>query len=150
MKVVMALLVGLLFGIGLILSGMTDPAKVVGFLDLAGLWDPSLAFVMGGAVLVGLCTFPFVSKRKKSVLGESLRLPTSTVIDRRLILGGLTFGVGWGVAGYCPGPVLASILNGGIKPIIFLGAMLAGMTLFEILERLNSRSKSKHDSPKLR
>ena len=149
MKVVMALLIGLLFGIGLILSGMTDPAKVVGFLDLAGIWNPSLAFVMGGAVLVGLSTFPFVSKRKKSVLGDALRLPTSTVIDRRLVLGGLTFGVGWGLAGYCPGPALASILNGGTKPIIFLGAMLVGMALFEIMERFNGRSKSKHVSPKL-
>ena len=149
MKAVMALLVGLLFGIGLILSRMTDPAKVVGFLDLAGLWDPSLAFVMGGAVVVGLCTFPFVSKRKKSVLGDALRLPTSTVIDRRLVLGGLTFGVGWGLAGYCPGPALASILNGSAKPIIFLGAMLAGMALFEIVERLNGRSKSKYAAPEL-
>ena len=149
MKVVMALLAGLVFGIGLNLSGMTDPGKVISFLDLAGTWDPSLAFVMAGAVLVGLCTFPFVGGRQKPVLGDAFHLPTSTAIDRRLILGSLTFGVGWGLAGYCPGPVLASLFNGRAKPILFLVAMLAGMGIYEILERLNGRSKSKLATPKL-
>ena len=96
----MALIVGLLFGIGLILSGMSDPAKVLGFLDLAGNWDPSLAFVMGGAIIIGSLMFPFATKRPKSLLGDAMRLPTATQIDRRLVLGGLTFGVGWGLAGY--------------------------------------------------
>ena len=100
MKLFMALLSGLLFGVGLILSGMSDPSKVLGFLDLAGSWDPSLAFVMSGAVLVGSLMFPFASKRTQSILGEAMRLPTATQIDRRLVLGGLTFGVGWGLAGW--------------------------------------------------
>jgi uncharacterized membrane protein YedE/YeeE len=140
MKIFMALLAGLLFGLGLILSGMTDPSKVLGFLDLAGNWDPSLAFVMGGALLVGSLTFPFIAKRPKSILGDAMRLPTATRIDRRLVLGGLTFGVGWGLAGYCPGPALASIAQGGAKPLLFFIAMLAGMALFEVLERMKNRS----------
>ncbi len=114
---------GLLFGIGLILSGMSDPSKVLGFLDLAGRWDPSLAFVMGGAVL----------------LGGPLRLPTSTDIDRRLVVGGLTFGAGWGLAGYCPGPALASLAVGGLKPLLFCAAMLVGMALFELLDRARTK-----------
>jgi uncharacterized membrane protein YedE/YeeE len=140
MKLLMALLAGLLFGLGLILSGMTDPAKVIGFLDLAGNWDPSLAFVMGGALLVGSLVFPFATKRPKSLLGDALRLPTATRIDRRLVLGGLTFGVGWGLAGYCPGPALASLAQGGTKPLVFFVAMLAGMTMFELLESIKSKS----------
>jgi uncharacterized membrane protein YedE/YeeE len=142
MKVVMALLVGLLFGLGLILSGMSDPAKVLGFLDLAGNWDPSLAFVMGGAVLIGSLAFPFVTKRSKSILGDPMRLPTATKIDRRLVLGGLTFGVGWGMAGYCPGPALASLAQGGIKPMLFVIAMLAGMGVFELLERAKTKASA--------
>ena len=135
MKVVMSLMVGLLFGLGLILSGMSDPEKVLGFLDLAGRWDPSLAFVMGGAVLVGALVFPFATRRSRSILGDAMRLPTATRIDRRLVLGALTFGVGWGMAGYCPGPALASVAQGGIKPILFVIAMLAGMGVFELRER---------------
>lgn len=143
MKLLMALLAGLLFGLGLILSGMTDPAKVVGFLDLAGNWDPSLAFVMGGALLVGALVFPFATKRPKSILGDALRLPTATRIDRRLVLGSLTFGMGWGLAGYCPGPALASLAQGGTKPFVFFIAMLAGMALFELLESIKSKSANK-------
>ncbi len=143
MKVLMAWLAGVLFGLGLILSGMTDPSKVLGFLDLAGAWDPSLAFVMGGALLVGSLTFPLIVKRSKSILGEAMRLPTATRIDRRLVLGGLTFGVGWGLAGYCPGPALASLAQGGIKPLLFFVAMLAGMALFELMEHMKNRSLTK-------
>ena len=139
MKLFMALLSGLLFGVGLILSGMSDPSKVLGFLDLAGSWDPSLAFVMVGAVLVGSLVFPFASKRTQSILGEAMRLPTATQIDRRLVLGGLTFGVGWGLAGYCPGPALASLAQGGMKPLLFFIAMLVGMVLFEVLEHRKTR-----------
>lgn len=140
MKMFMALLTGLLFGLGLILSGMTDPSKVLGFLDLAGNWDPSLAFVMGGALLVGSLAFPLATKRPKSILGDAMRLPTATQIDRRLVLGSLTFGVGWGLAGYCPGPALASVAQGGMKPLLFFAAMLAGMALFEVLERLKNKT----------
>lgn len=136
MHIVIALAAGLIFGIGLIVSGMTDPSKVTGFLDLAGHWNPSLAFVMGGAILVGLFAFRFAARRTTSLLGDAMRLPTAAHIDRRLVLGSLAFGAGWGLAGYCPGPALASLLSGGSKPLIFGAAMLAGMALFELLERL--------------
>lgn len=135
MQVLMALIAGLVFGLGLIISGMTDPAKVIGFLDLAGKWDPSLAFVMGGAILVGLFVFRFAATRPCAILGGPMRLPTARQIDRRLILGGLTFGAGWGLAGYCPGPALASLATGGSKPFFFTIAMLAGMAVFEIQNR---------------
>jgi hypothetical protein len=143
MKIVMSLVVGLLFGLGLILSGMSDPAKVLGFLDLAGNWDPSLAFVMGGAVVVGSLVFPFATKRSKSILDDAMRLPTATQIDLRLLFGGLTFGVGWGLAGYCPGPALASLAQGGIKPVLFVIAMLVGMAGFERLERTKAKVVSR-------
>jgi uncharacterized membrane protein YedE/YeeE len=135
MQIVMALMAGLIFGIGLIVSGMTNPAKVIGFLDLAGNWDPSLAFVMGGAILVGVVAFGFALKRERSLLGAVMRLPTATNIDRRLVMGSLAFGAGWGLAGYCPGPALASLASGGVKPMIFTLAMFAGMALFEVLDR---------------
>lgn len=140
MKSFFSLLAGLLFGIGLIFSGMSDPSKVIGFLDISGSWDPSLAFVLGGAVLVGLLVFPFVSKRSKSILGEVMHLPTATQIDRRLVLGSVAFGVGWGLAGYCPGPALASLAQGGLKPLLFVVAMLLGMGLFEVLERMKAKN----------
>lgn len=139
MKLLTALAAGLLFGLGLIVSGMTDPSKVLGFLDLAGRWDPSLALVMGGALLVGSVAFPFAARRPQTLLGEAPRLPTATRIDRRLVLGSLAFGVGWGLAGYCPGPALASIARGGTQPLVFFAAMLGGMLLFELLERLPVR-----------
>ena len=135
MKQLTALFAGLLFGVGLILSGMTLPSKVLGFLDLAGRWDPSLAFVMGGALLVGIPAFMFAARRRKSVLGDAMQLPTSKTIDRRLVLGSLVFGAGWGLAGFCPGPALASVAQGAAKPLIFFLAMLAGMALFGIIER---------------
>ena len=136
MQIMMAFLAGLLFGLGLILSGMTDPSKVIGFLDLAGHWDPSLAFVMAGAVLVGVIAYQFARGRKTSFLGDAMRLPTARQIDRRLVLGGLAFGVGWGLAGYCPGPALVSVVQGGIKPLIFVLAMVVGMAVFEIQGRM--------------
>ncbi len=139
MHILIALIVGLLFGLGLIVSGMTDPSKVIGFLDLAGRWNPSLAFVMGGAILVGLVAFRFAARRDRSLLGHAMRLPSGSLIDRRLVLGSLAFGVGWGLAGYCPGPALASLASGGAKPLIFGAAMVAGMVIFEVLERLAAR-----------
>jgi uncharacterized membrane protein YedE/YeeE len=135
MHIVTAFIVGLVFGIGLIVAGMTDPAKVQGFLDLTGLWDPSLALVMGGAILVGLVAFRIAGKRERALLGDAMRLPTATQIDRRLVLGGLAFGAGWGLAGFCPGPALASLASGGAKVWIFTGAMMAGMVVFEVVER---------------
>lgn len=135
MRILMALITGLVFGIGLIVSGMTNPAKVLGFLDLAGRWDPSLALVMAGAILAALPAFRVAARRRQSLLGEPMHLPTATRIDRRLVLGSLAFGVGWGLAGFCPGPALASLATGSVQPLIFCAAMLAGMGIFELLER---------------
>jgi uncharacterized membrane protein YedE/YeeE len=132
MQVVMAFVSGLLFGLGLIVSGMTDPSKVIGFLDLTGKWDPSLAWVMGGAILVASMAFYYARGRTEALLGDVMRIPTATQIDRRLVLGGLTFGTGWGLAGYCPGPALASLVSDGSKPLLFTIAMIAGMAIFEI------------------
>lgn len=140
MHIVLAFIVGLVFGIGLIVAGMTDPSKVQGFLDLAGNWDPSLALVMGGAILVALLPFRLAGRRATSLLGTALRIPDATRIDRRLVLGGLTFGAGWGLAGFCPGPALASLAAGRSEALIFSAAMLAGMGLFELLERRAARA----------
>lgn len=130
-----ALFAGLLFGLGLIVSGMANPAKVLGFLDLFGKWDPSLAFVMASALLVGTIAFRLAGKRQRALLGDPMCIPARRDIDRRLVLGSLAFGIGWGLAGYCPGPAVASLASGGSKPWIFFFAMLAGMALFEIFER---------------
>lgn len=139
MQRISAFSAGLIFGLGLILSGMANPSKVLGFLDLAGAWDPSLAFVMAGAIAVGFIAFRIAARRTTGLLGAVMQLPATRLIDRRLVLGGLTFGVGWGLAGYCPGPALASLATGGGKPLIFVIAMLAGMTIFDLLERRASR-----------
>ena len=129
--------VGLIFGLGLIVSGMTDPGKVQGFLDLAGLWDPSLAFVMGGAIAVGIFAFALAKKRTRSVLGGAMHLPSAKDIDRRLVIGSLVFGAGWGLAGFCPGPAIVSAGAGQPKALAFVLAMLAGMWLFELAERMS-------------
>ena len=135
MRAFMALAAGLVFGIGLIVSGMTDPSKVLGFLDLAGAWDPSLALVMAGAIAVGTFAFALADKRTRSLLGDVMRLPTATQIDRRLVMGGVLFGIGWGLAGYCPGPALAALLTGAVKPLVFVLALVAGMATFEFMEQ---------------
>ena len=126
--------IGLIFGLGLIVSGMTDPGKVQGFLDLAGLWDPSLAYVMGGAIAVGIFAFALAKKRTRSVLGGAMHLPSAKDIDRRLVIGSLVFGAGWGLAGFCPGPAIVSAGAGQPKALVFVLAMLAGMWLFEWAE----------------
>jgi uncharacterized membrane protein YedE/YeeE len=130
-----ALAAGLLFGLGLIVSGMADPAKVLGFLDLAGQWDPSLALVMGGAIAIGLPAFTLARKRQRTLLGEPMQLPTARTIDRRLVLGSLLFGIGWGIAGICPGPALVLLGMASGKGLVFVLAMLAGMLLFRWSER---------------
>lgn len=130
-----SLLAGLVFGLGLIVSGMANPAKVLGFLDLTGRWDPSLAFVMAGAIAVAMVAFALARKRTSSILGAEIRLPSKRSIDRRLVGGSLLFGVGWGIAGFCPGPALVSLGMGQIKGLVFVAAMLAGMGVFELLER---------------
>lgn len=143
MAVFTSLLAGLVFGLGLVLSGMADPAKVLGFLDLGGLWDPSLALVMVGAIAVGLVAFAVAKQRTKSLLGLELKLPTARHIDRRLVGGGLLFGVGWGIAGFCPGPALAALGMGELKAFVFVAAMLLGMGLFELSERRVTLSPKK-------
>jgi len=134
-------LVGLLFGLGLILSGMTDPSKVLGFLDIFGLWDPSLALVMGGAIAVGLFAFALAKKRTVNFLGGALHLPTSSQIDKPLVIGAVLFGAGWGLAGFCPGPALVSLASGQIKAAAFVVFMLAGMQLFEMLSRRATKAQ---------
>ena len=135
MTVIVAAVVGLIFGLGLIVSGMANPQKVLGFLDLAGPWDPSLAFVMGGAVAVGLLGFALARKRERSLLGEPMQLPTRKDIDAPLLVGGALFGIGWGLAGYCPGPALVGITAGVGSAITFTLAMVAGMLLFGLWQR---------------
>ena len=127
--------VGLLFGVGLMLSGMTDPGKVIGFLDLFGTWDPSLALVMGGAIMVGFFAFTVAKKRTSTFLGGAMRLPTNMDMDKKLVIGSLLFGAGWGLAGFCPGPALVSMADGQPKALVFVVAMLVGMLGFELMDR---------------
>lgn len=131
MNRVVEFLLGLLFGLGLILAGMTDPGKVIGFLDLAGLWDPSLALVMGGAIGVSAVAFARARRRTPALQGVAMPLPARGPIDRPLVLGSLTFGIGWGLAGFCPGPALVSLGAGQLKAAVFVLAMLAGMFVFD-------------------
>ncbi|TXI45912.1 DUF6691 family protein [Methylophilus sp.] len=130
MSSVIALLAGVIFGLGLIIGGMTNPAKVLAFLDIAGDWDPSLAFVMMGAIAVGFFAFRVARRQAISRLGLPMQLPATTLIDRKLVLGAILFGAGWGIAGFCPGPAVASILIGGREVWIFVASMLAGMGLY--------------------
>ena len=134
-------LVGLLFGLGLILSGMTDPGKVLGFLDIAGIWDPSLALVMGGAIAVGFFAFAIAKKRTVNFLGGALHLPKSNEIDKPLVIGAMMFGAGWGLAGFCPGPAIVSLASGQIKAAMFVVFMLVGMQVFEVWNRQTSSSQ---------
>ena len=136
MNALFAFVSGLVFGVGLILSGMTDPGKVIGFLDVAGNWDPSLAFVMGGAILVGFFAFRLAGKRARSFFGGAMHLPQRGDIDNRLVGGSLVFGIGWGLAGFCPGPALVSFASGMDKAAIFVAAMLGGMLVYTAAERL--------------
>lgn len=136
-------LAGLVFGIGLIVSGMANPAKVLGFLDLAGRWDPSLALVMAGAIAIGIPAFFVAGRRARTLLGTPMRLPTARQVDKRLFVGSVVFGVGWGLAGYCPGPALVSLGSGQVKAVVFVAAMLAGMLVYDLIERERSKSTAK-------
>ncbi len=126
-----SLVAGLVFGIGLLLSGMSSPAKVLGFLDLGGRWDPSLAFVMAGAIAVAAIAFAIAKRMQVSLSGAPMRMPVATAIDAPLVMGGLLFGIGWGLAGFCPGPALVAAVAGHGKAVLFCGAMLMGMFAFE-------------------
>ena len=122
---------GLVFGIGLILAGMTEPLKVKGFLDLAGAWDPSLALVMGGAIALGAVAFARARRRDRSWTGAAIEIPANKTIDRRLVTGGVLFGIGWGIGGFCPGPALVALGSGVGSAGIFVAAMLLGMVLHD-------------------
>lgn len=126
---------GLLFAVGLAISGMTQPAKVIGFLDFFGAWDASLVFVMGGAIAVHFIALRFIFKMKKPVFAESFSLPTRKDLDPRLLGGAALFGVGWGLGGFCPGPALASISTFATPVLVVVGAMLVGMAGFDLFER---------------
>lgn len=139
-SVLVAFLAGLTFGVGLLISGMANPEKVLDFLDLAGLWDPSLALVMVGAIAVGVIAFRVAGSRQLTLLGREFRVPTRSDIDKRLVIGSLLFGAGWGLAGFCPGPALVAMGAGHLKAVVFVAAMLAGMALFEFLEKLRRAS----------
>ncbi|HEY2816278.1 MAG TPA: YeeE/YedE family protein [Casimicrobiaceae bacterium] len=146
-----AFLSGLVFGIGLIVSQMVNPAKVLGFLDIAGRWDPSLALVMAGAVAVGLVAFGWARKRSTTLLATPMRLPQVTSLDQRLVGGSLLFGIGWGLAGFCPGPAVVALGAGHAKALVFVLAMLGGMVSFELLERMRLPSqKVAHAEPAAR
>ena len=135
MDALVSLLVGALFGLGLVVSDMIDPAKVLGFLDITGHWDPSLALVMGGAVAIGAIGFAVAQRRSRSLLGAPMRLPQARRIDTRLVAGSAMFGAGWGLVGFCPGPAIAAAGAGEPKALLFVLALAAGMGVYEILER---------------
>ena len=130
-----ALISGILFGLGLTVSGMSDPAKVLGFLNVTGAWVPDLIFVMGGAVVVTLVLTPLVLKRTAPLLASTFSLPTKQIVDRRLVGGAVLFGIGWGLSGYCPGPGLISLLYGYQTTLVFCLAMFAGMFLESRISR---------------
>jgi len=131
MKNILTFISGLIFGVGLILSGMTNPAKVIGFLDLFGSWDPSLMFVMFGAIPISFIGFRIIENKQATLLEEPVHLPGKNHINSELIIGSLLFGSGWALAGFCPGPALVALGSGNSKAIIFVIAMLAGMLLHD-------------------
>jgi len=143
MYALLAFVAGLVFGIGLIVSQMASPAKVLGFLDLAGRWDPSLAFVMAGAIAVAVIGFVLAGRRPATLLGTPFLLPTTRVIDARLVGGALLFGIGWGLGGFCPGPAFVALGAGQVKAFVFVVAMLAGMIVFEGIQAARARSATR-------
>jgi uncharacterized membrane protein YedE/YeeE len=134
-KLISAFIAGLLFGLGLAVSEMINPGRVIGFLDVAGDWDPTLLFVMAGALLVTATAFPFVLRRRGPLLAQQFQLPTKTHIDRSLLLGAVIFGIGWGLAGFCPGPALAALASGSPAVVVFVAAMIGGQWLMWLAER---------------
>ena len=135
MASIFAFVAGFVFGLGLIVAGMVNPAKILGFLDLAGKWDPSLALVMAGAIAVGLVAFALARRRTVSALGLPMQLPSASTLDAPLVGGSLVFGIGWGLAGFCPGPAIVALGAGYAKAAVFVVAMLLGMGAFEVIQR---------------
>lgn len=137
MKLIVTYLIGLVFGLGISISGMANPSKVVNFFDVAGTWDPSLAFVMGGAVIVAGIGYRFVFRRPRPVFELDFNVPASRVIDARLVGGSAVFGIGWGISGFCPGAALPVLGTGNIDVLIFFAALVAGILIARALTRLN-------------
>ncbi len=135
MRVLSAYIIGLVFGLGISISGMADPAKVLNFFDIAGTWDPSLIFVMGGALVVTFIGYRFVLRQHEPVLEHSFVLPKSRLIDKRLLGGSAVFGIGWGIAGFCPGGVLPVIGTGRPDVLIFVASLIAGMLVARLFNR---------------
>ena len=133
--ILFAFIAGLIFGLGLILAGMANPAKVLGFLDVAGTWDPSLAFVMAGAIMIGFVTFLLAKKRTQSFLGLPMQMPTNQLIDKKLVFGSALFGIGWGLAGICPGPGIVLLGAGETKGLVFVFALVLGVLIFRVINR---------------
>lgn len=130
-----AFIAGLTFGLGLILAGMANPAKVLGFLDVAGTWDPSLAFVMAGAIMIGFVAFLIAKKRTQSFLGLPMQMPTNQLIDKKLVFGSALFGIGWGLAGICPGPGIVLLGAGETKGLVFVSALVLGVLIYRVVNR---------------
>lgn len=141
------LLSGALFAAGLVLAGMTQPAKVVGFLDFTGVWDPSLGFVMAGAIAVHLLAYQLVPRLRRPLAAERFALPTRRDVDAPLLVGAALFGIGWGVSGFCPGPALTSTVTGARDALIFAGSMTAGMVLYGLYERRRAAPAPAHAAP---
>jgi uncharacterized membrane protein YedE/YeeE len=139
MKVLMSLITGIVFGIGLVISGMTNPAKVIGFLDITGNWDYSLALVMGGAVVFNFFAFKLIKKRRASILGDAYECPTNRKIDKKLIIGSALFGIGWGLIGICPGPGIVNLVNLDPSILLFVISMLIGMGIYKQFEKYLAR-----------
>ena len=130
-KMVVNLFAGTLFGLGLTVSGLVDPAKIIGFLDFAGDWDPTLAFVMGGALLIAIPAFRLILRRPRPVLADEFDLPTKKDVDFRLLAGSAIFGIGWGLAGLCPGPAVTALASGLAPVFALVAAMVTGMALYK-------------------
>jgi len=135
MRVLSSLIIGVIFGLGIVIGGMANPAKVVNFFDIVGTWDPSLAFVMGGALAVTMVGYRLVLRRSEPVFGGGFALPTRSDIDARLLGGSVVFGIGWGIAGFCPGGSIPTLGTGRVEVLVFVAAMIAGMALVRVAGR---------------
>lgn len=142
MNFIISFVLGFIFSIGLSISGMVNPNKVIGFLDLLGDWDPDLIFVMGGAAGLNFITFRFVLKRPNPLIEQSFNLPSSTIVDSRLVIGSILFGIGWGIGGICPGPGIANLFTLKAEPIVFVAFMIIGMLSFKWFDKLIERENN--------